>query len=267
MLKPIAADHHVSLTDADARPPRRLPAGDARDRERDELRDELELFQQKLYAEGTRALLIVLQGRDASGKDGLIRKVLTAFSPQGCTVTSFKAPTGAELRHDFLWRVHAAVPQFGTVGVFNRSHYEDVLVPRAHRTMERDALDRRYDQINAFEQLLCESGVRVVKFMLHVSRDEQRARLRKRLSNADKNWKFNAHDVEERALWDAYTEAYETAIARCSTDCAPWYIVPADRKPARDLLVARVLARIARDMAPEYPVAEPGMLMKASEVD
>jgi polyphosphate kinase 2 (PPK2 family) len=131
MLKPVESDDRIPLTDADARAPRRLPTGDARDRELEELRDELAGFQQKLYAEGTRALLVVLQGRDASGKDGLIRKVFTAFSPQGCTVTSFKAPAGAELRHDYLWRIHAAVPAFGTVGVFNRSHYEDVLVPRA----------------------------------------------------------------------------------------------------------------------------------------
>ena len=266
-LKPVHPDDKLDLADEDAAPPRRLPSGAARDKELETLREELTTFQLKLYAEGRRALLVVLQGRDAAGKDGLIRKVFTAFSPQGCTVTSFKAPAGDELRHDYLWRIHAALPAFGTVGVFNRSHYEDVLVPRVHDLVKKDVLERRYDEINDFERMLCENGVRVVKFMLHISRAEQKVRLEKRLSNANKNWKFNEHDVEERALWDGYTKAYREALRRCSTDCAPWYVIPADKKAVRDLLVARVLARVAKEMGPEFPKAEPGMLASASEIE
>ncbi len=267
MIHPVKPNAVVRLRDEDARPSRKLPGGDRRDRELETLRERLTAFQSVLYAEEKRSVLVVLQGRDASGKDGVIRKVFTAFNPQGCTVTSFKAPAGAELRHDYLWRVHAAVPARGTIGVFNRSHYEDLLVPRVHRTVDEDAWERRFQQINDFERMLVENGTTIVKFMLHVSRDEQKRRLQKRLDDPEKNWKFDAHDLEERALWDAYTEAYQAVLARCSTEWAPWYVVPSDKNSGRDLVVARVLADVARRMAPEYPAADEAVLASAAAIE
>jgi len=266
MLKPVTSDDHIALGDDDARPPRRLPSGAERDREIASSRKALTAFQERLYAEGTRGLLVVLQGRSASGKDGIVRKLFTAFSPQGCTVTSFKAPTGAELRHDYLWRIHAAVPSFGAIAVFNRSHYEDVIMPRVLGTVKGAALERRYEQINEFERMLDENGVRVVKFMLHVSRATQRERMQKRLANPDKRWKFDEHDLTERDRWDEYTEAYRAALSRCSTPHAPWYVVPGDDKRARDLLVARVMVRVAKEMAPDFPDLHPSDLTKSGEI-
>ncbi|HVT38323.1 MAG TPA: PPK2 family polyphosphate kinase [Gemmatimonadaceae bacterium] len=220
-------------------------------------------LQAALSAEGTRALLIILQGRDASGKDGTVRHVIGGFNPQACAVTAFKRPTELEARHDYLWRVHQAVPPAGTVGVFNRSHYEDVLVPRVHHHISRDTCRQRYREINAFERMLSDNGVRILKFFLHISRDEQARRLRERLSNPRKNWKFDAQDLVERARWRAYTRAYVSALSRCSTSWAPWFIVPADDKTVRNWLVSRTITDTLRDMAPRFPRIDAAVLKAA----
>jgi PPK2 family polyphosphate:nucleotide phosphotransferase len=224
------------------------------------LLERLAHYQSALYAEGRRALLVVLQGRDAAGKDGLIRKVFGAFGPQGCQVTSFSAPSEAELAHDFLWRVHLAAPPRGRVGVFNRSHYEDVLAVRVRELAPEEVWRRRYDHINDFERLLTDEGTTVLKFFLHISQEEQRERLRRRLTNPEKNWKFREGDLDDRALWTGYARAYEDALSRCSTPWAPWYVVPADKKPVRNYLVAHVLVDTLARMDPQYPRASPAVL-------
>jgi len=205
-------------------------------------------------------LLVLLQGRDASGKDGTIRKVFTAVNPQGCTVASFKAPTELEQHHDFLWRVHAQVPHRGMIGIFNRSHYEDVLVPRVHGSITKKEWLARYDEINDFEKMLDHNGVVILKFMLHVSRDEQKRRLMERLADETKNWKFRLGDLEDRAKWDDFTKAYEGALKHTSTKWAPWYIVPADDKDVRDWLVARTIADALDKLDLRYPPADPAVL-------
>jgi PPK2 family polyphosphate:nucleotide phosphotransferase len=238
----------------------RSPLGDE---SRKDLRQGLEAIteriddlQQALYAEGKRSLLVVFQARDAGGKDGCIRKVFGPLNPQGVRVTSFKAPSAEELAHDYLWRIHAAVPAMGLMGVFNRSHYEDVLVVRVHNLVPEAVWQPRYEQINAFEAMLSASGVTLLKFYLHVSPEEQRERLLKRLDKPAKNWKFNPDDLKERALWEEYDEAYLDMLNRCSTPGAPWYLVPADDKPARDVLVAEVLLETLKRMDPKFPKAD-----------
>jgi len=223
-----------------------------------DLRDALDTLQRLLYATRRHALLVVLQGMDTSGKDGTIRKVLGGVNPQGCAVTGFKVPTAEEAGHDFLWRIHRAVPPRGMIGVFNRSHYEDVLVVRVEELVPKQAWKRRYDAINAFERNLAESDVHIVKFFLHISKDTQRERLCNRLEDPTDRWKFRAADLETRAKWDAYQEAYEEALSRCSTSYAPWYVVPADKKWYRNLVVARVVARTLRDLQMEWPPLEEG---------
>jgi len=224
----------------------------ARDR-LEELREELAAFQERLWAEQGQSLLIVLQALDAGGKDGLIRKVITAFNPQGTRVTGFGVPTEEELRHDFLWRVHAAVPGKGRIGVFNRSHYEDVLVARVQKLVSKSVWEKRYEQINAFEATLAASGTRIVKLYLHISRDEQRERFQKRLDNPDKHWKWSSGDLETRDRWDDFQSAYADAMERCSTVHAPWFVVPANHKWYRDLAVAEILVEAAREMDPQWP--------------
>ncbi len=224
----------------------------ARDR-LEELREELAAFQERLWAEQGQSLLIVLQALDAGGKDGLIRKVITAFNPQGTRVTGFGVPTEEELRHDFLWRVHAAVPGKGRIGVFNRSHYEDVLVVRVKKLVPKSVWEKRYEQINAFEATLAASGTRIVKLYLHISRDEQRERFQKRLDNPDKHWKWSSGDLETRDRWDDFQSAYADAMERCSTVHAPWFVVPANHKWYRDLAVAEILVEAAREMDPQWP--------------
>lgn len=199
-------------------------------------------MQAKLYADRRYALLVVLQAIDGGGKDSTIRRVCGAFNPQGCTVTSFKEPSREELAHDFLWRVHAHVPTRGHIAVFNRSHYEDVLVPHAEKTLPHEIIEKRYQHINDFERMLVDGGTRVVKIFPHISRREQRLRLEERLAMPEKHWKFSVSDIEKRRRWRAYREAYELALARCSSQHAPWYLVPADRKWFRDLAVAEILA-------------------------
>jgi PPK2 family polyphosphate:nucleotide phosphotransferase len=215
--------------------------------------DVINEWQDKLYAEGERALLVVLQGTDTAGKDGTIRHVFNETGPLGVTVTAFRAPSELELAHDFLWRAHLACPRRGCIGIFNRSHYEDVLVGRVRQLAPKKAIEQRYDQINAFEKTLAENGTTILKFMLHISKDEQRERLQDRLDKPESRWKFNPSDLEDRKLWDDYQQAYEVMLERCSTDWAPWYVIPADRKWARNAAVAAIVRETLEAMAPEYP--------------
>lgn len=213
----------------------------------------IDRLQDRLYAEGARALLVVLQGIDTSGKDGTVRGVFNQCGPLGVNVTAFGRPTDLELKHDYLWRVHQAVPKRGIVGIFNRSHYEDVLVVKVRKLAPTKQIEQRYDQINAFEQHLTENGVTVLKFMLHISKSEQKERLQERLDQPDKNWKFNADDLEDRKHWTEYERAYETALERCSTKHAPWRIVPADKKWRRNAIIAAIVRGTLEEMAPRYP--------------
>lgn len=210
-------------------------------------------LQYRLGAERKQALLIVLQGLDTAGKDGTIRHVMTGMNPQGCKVTSFKVPTTEEAAHDFLWRVHKAVPELGEVGIFNRSHYEDVLVVRVHKLVPKEVWSERYDQINQFESILAANGVRILKFFLHISKDEQRKRLMQRIDDPGRQWKISEADFHERKFWNDYTDAYEHAIAKCSTDDAPWFIIPSNKKWFRNLAVSHVIAETLEDMNPKFP--------------
>jgi PPK2 family polyphosphate:nucleotide phosphotransferase len=216
-------------------------------------------LQARLYAEHERSLLIVLQAMDTGGKDGTIKGVFQGVNPQGCQVWSFKAPSSEEHDHDFLWRYHQRVPSAGMIGIFNRSHYEEVLVVRVKSLVAEQVWRDRYDTINAFERALTASGVALVKFFLHISKDEQRRRLQSRLDDSEKHWKFSANDVAERAYWDDYQRAFEDALTKCSTPYAPWYVVPADTKWYRNLVVARTIADTLEAMDPRYPPAEPGL--------
>jgi PPK2 family polyphosphate:nucleotide phosphotransferase len=222
-------------------------------------------LQDRLWAEGKQAVLVVLQGIDTAGKDGVIRKVMTAFNPQGCPVTSFKVPSPEELAHDYLWRVHQHVPKKGEIGIFNRSHYEEVLVVRVHGLVPRRDWSKRYDQINAFERMLTQTGTTIVKFFLSIDRDEQRERFQARYDDPTKRWKFSMGDLEERKLWDDYQAAFEDALGRTSTDWAPWYVIPANHKWFRDLAVATILADTIAGLKPAYP--EPGDLPAALVID
>jgi PPK2 family polyphosphate:nucleotide phosphotransferase len=213
----------------------------------------LTAVQDRLWAEAKHAVLVVLQGIDASGKDGTIRHVMGAFNPMGCQVTSFKVPTAIELAHDFLWRVHQRTPGRGEIGIFNRSHYEEVLVVRVHELVPKSVWSKRYDQINAFEQTLAESGTTILKFFLWIDRDEQKERFQDRLDDPGKRWKFKLGDLDERRLWDSYIAAYEDALSRCSTAWAPWYVVPANRKRFRNLAVTEILADALEALDPHYP--------------
>jgi PPK2 family polyphosphate:nucleotide phosphotransferase len=219
----------------------------------------LAAFQELLYAQAKHAVLVVLQAMDTGGKDGAISHVFSGVNPQGCSVTSFKVPTELETSHDFLWRIHAAVPRRGTIGIFNRSHYESVLVERVHQLVPRHVWRDRYDQINAFEQMLTEEGVTILKFFLHISKDEQKRRLQARLDDREKHWKFSANDLKERKFWDDYQEAYEEAIGRCSTKAAPWFVVPADHKWYRNWVLSDIITRALRGLHMKYPEAAKGL--------
>lgn len=210
-------------------------------------------LQQVMWAQGEHALLIVLQALDAGGKDGVIRHVMSGVNPQGCQVTSFKVPTEEELEHDYLWRIHKATPRRGYIGIFNRSHYEDVLVVRVHNLVPEDVWQQRYEQINHFERLLADSGTTILKFFLYISKDEQKERFEARLRDPRKNWKFSVKDVKERGYWDDYVRAYEDALGRCSTPWAPWYIVPANRKWYRNLVISRIIVETLEKLDMHYP--------------
>jgi len=225
----------------------------------DGLRATLVEQQARLYAESRQSLLVVLQAMDTGGKDGTIRNVFSGVNPQGVTVTSFKAPTAEELAHDFLWRVHRAAPKKGQVAVFNRSHYEDVLVVRVHRLIGPKVVRARYAHIRAFEANLADAGTRVVKLYLHISKEEQRARLQSRLDDPAKHWKFDVGDLDERVLWPEYEQAFRDAISATTTAAAPWYVIPADRKWYRDWATLTVLTQTLKRMDPRYPPAPEGL--------
>jgi len=216
-------------------------------------RDSLFKLQERLYPERKRPLLVVRQAMDTGGKDGTVTHVIGNMNPQAVLISSFKAPTPEEKGHGFLWRIRKRLPEKGNIGIFNRSHYEDVLVARVHNLAPPDVIERRYEKINAFERKLTRSGTRVVKLMLHISYDEQRQRLIDRLKNPDKHWKFSEHDIDERGYWDDYQSAYSTAISRCSTDWAPWFVIPADDKDYRNWAVASILIETLEEMNPQYP--------------
>ena len=226
---------------------------EAADRLKDENVERARDLQERLYAESEQALLIVLQAMDAGGKDSTTEHVFGPLNPQGVNVASFKAPTELELRHDFLWRVHAQAPPHGLIKVFNRSHYEDVLIVRVHGWAEPDVIERRYEHIRNFEDLLADARTRVVKVMLHISKDYQLERFRRRLERPDKHWKFNPGDLDERKLWADYMRAFEVALEQTSTEAAPWYVVPAETRWFRDLVVSQILVNTLEAMDPQYP--------------
>jgi PPK2 family polyphosphate:nucleotide phosphotransferase len=246
---------NINLSDWD---PESTPAwkSDKDDAEKciQELNTKLEALQELLFAQGKHKILIVLQGMDTSGKDGVIRRVFEGVNPQGVRVASFKVPTAPELAHDYLWRIHQQVPGRGEMVIFNRSHYEDVLVVRVHNLVPPEQWKRRYAQINHFEQMLLEEGTTILKFFLHIDAEEQRERLLARLDEPAKRWKFNPGDLEERKLWDEYQKAYESALSKTSQDGAPWIIVPANRKWYRDLIISAALVDTLKDLKMEYPL-------------
>lgn len=213
----------------------------------------LEELQYLLYADGGKSLLIVLQGIDAAGKDGLIRNVFTAFNPQGAQVTSFKVPAGREIAHDYLWRVHAACPPRGSIGIFNRSHYEDLIVPMLNKSLSRNQITSRIDHINSFEKMLTDEGMVIVKFLLHISRDEQWERLMARLEESNRNWKFRMGDLAERQRWDKYIATFSKIVISTSTEYAPWYVIPANSKWFRDFAVSGIVRSAMQSMHLQWP--------------
>lgn len=249
----VPAGSQVSLADYDPG----FTGGYSEKREaKDDLRDNIDRLrdlQEVLWAEDKHALLIVLQAMDAGGKDGTIRHVFSGVNPQGCQVTSFKVPSKEELDHDYLWRVHKAVPGKGTIGIFNRSHYEDVLVVRVHNLVPPEVWGQRYEQINQFEKLLFDTGTTILKFFLHISKEEQKERFEARLSDPHKNWKFSLGDVEERAYWDEYARAFEDVLSRCSTPWAPWFVVPANHKWYRNLAVSQIIVETLEKLDMRFP--------------
>jgi PPK2 family polyphosphate:nucleotide phosphotransferase len=230
---------------------------EAAQKERAVLLDELQDLHERLWAEDERSVLLVLQGMDTAGKDGVIRRVLRGLNPQGCSVTGFKPPTTTELAHDYLWRVHVARPKRGQLGVFNRSHYEDVVTARVLGIIDEEHCRRRYEHVRDFEQMLTDEGTTLLKVFLHISSDEQRKRLQARLDDPTKRWKFRPEDLDTRKQWDAYQSTYEKAITETSTKSAPWWIVPSDRKWVRDVAVERLLLDVFRGLDPRFPPPDP----------
>ncbi len=219
----------------------------------EEEKEKLAALQYRLFAENKQALLVVLQGPDAAGKDGTIRHVLSGVNPQGCRVQSFKQPTGHELEHDFLWRVHLWAPERGQIMVFNRSHYEDVLIVRVKGLVKEEVWRNRYSLINSFEQLLADRGTKTLKFFLNISKEEQLKRFEKRLKDPTRHWKISESDYSEREYWDDYVTAFEEALSRCSTDQSPWFVIPANHKWARNVIIARILREAMEEMDPQMP--------------
>lgn len=220
------------------------------------LQKEMRDLQTKLFASQSKALLVILQGIDASGKDGTIKAVMSGINPLGCQVTAFKEPAGAETKHDYLWRIHNALPPKGFIGIFNRSQYEEILVPAVHESIDRSAIEKRYRQINQFERMLTEEGTTVIKFFLHISKKEQLQRLEMRLADPQKNWKYSKNDLVERKHWAAYMKEYERILQQCSTKWARWRLVPADHKWYRNLVVAEEIVRVLQSMNLKYPVID-----------
>jgi len=221
------------------------------------IHERLTTLQEVLYAQAKHAVLVVLQAMDTGGKDSTIRHVFGPLNPQGVRAIGFKAPTPMELAHDYLWRIHNEIPAKGMIHVFNRSHYEDVLVVRVHNLIPQSEIKKRYDQINAFEKHLSENGVTIVKFLLHIGKDEQKLRLQSRLDRPDKHWKFNVADLNERDLWKDYQKAFDVALNRCSTSNGPWYVVPANHKWSRDVIVGRIVLETLKQLDLKYPDSDP----------
>ena len=249
----IAPGEKVNLKKRDARADDLFPDREAAEAATKECAKAIDALQNALWAEHSRALLVILQGIDTSGKDGTVRGVFNKCGPLGVNVTAFGRPSEEELARDFLWRIHMAAPKKGMIGVFNRSQYEDVLVVKARGLAPAEVIEQRYEQINAFEKHLTENGTTVLKFMLNISKDEQKERLQARLDEPEANWKFNPSDLEDRALWDEYQKAYEIVLDRCSTEHAPWRVVPADRKWQRNAIIASVVHKTLEEMNPKYP--------------
>ena len=226
---------------------------DMADRQLVKYRAKLDQLQELLYAGHQHALLIVLQAMDAGGKDGTIRHVMSGVNPQSCDVASFKAPTALELGHDFLWRVHKVVPIKGNIGIFNRSHYEDVLIARVPKLVPKSVWSKRYAHINDFERMLADNGVKILKFFLHISKDEQKRRFEERLADPNKRWKVSPADFEERKLWDQYMIAFEAALTKCSFDWAPWYVIPANKKWFRNCAISQIIVEALESLDMEYP--------------
>jgi PPK2 family polyphosphate:nucleotide phosphotransferase len=224
-----------------------------------DLEARMDVLQEKLYAQGKYALLVVLQAMDAGGKDGAMKKVFKGVNPQGFKIANFKAPTPLELAHDFLWRVHQQVPPKGYIGIFNRSHYEDVLVVRVNNIVPEDVWRARYDHINNFEKMLSDNGVKILKFFLHISKEEQKERFQARLDDPQKHWKFSLGDLPVREKWEDYMQAYSDAISSCNTDYAPWHIVPANKKWYRDYIITKTIVDTLESMPLKYPDPEPGL--------
>ena len=250
------------MTRLDERDPRDGLGLDGKRQAKDRLDDliaELALLQNRLYAEGRRSILLVLQGLDASGKDGTIRSVFTGVNPQGCRVVSFKAPTSNERAHDYLWRIHSACPRRGEIGIFNRSHYEDVVTVGVRQLAPEPVWRKRLAHINDFERLLTDEGTTLIKVYLHLSREEQRERLQERVDNPEKRWKFRAGDLEDRARWSDFRRVFEETLTKTSTEWAPWYMVPADRNWVRNVAVASLLVETLRRLDPKLPKPEEGI--------
>lgn len=249
----IASNQKVRLRDYDPNDVSHAPDKDKANEKNAETQKQLSELQELVFAGRERKVLIVLQGMDASGKDGTIRHVMGGFNPQGTRVVSYGKPTTPELAHDYLWRIHQQVPGKGEIVVFNRSHYEDVLVVRVHNLVPQAQWKQRYAQINEFERMLVENGTVLLKFFLHISKDEQRERLQERIEDPTKRWKFQHGDLEERKLWPDYERAYEEALSRCSTAEAPWYIVPANKKWYRNYVVGRIVIDTLKKLKMKYP--------------
>lgn len=255
----VDGDRKIKLSKIDPDDTGDIPDEETADAQLENERDRIISLQERLFAEGKQSLLVVFQATDTGGKDGAIRKVFSGVNPQGCSVASFGVPTEEELAHDALWRYHYRTPRKGQIGIFNRSHYEEVLVVRVKQLASKKTWKRRYDEINEFERLLASSGTRILKFYLHISRDEQRERLQDRLDDPEKHWKFRTGDLDDRALWDDFQKAFEDAINTCAAPHAPWFVVPANHKWYRDVVVARTVADTLADMDPQWPEEEPGL--------
>src|SRR6476646_4426767 len=255
----VRTGHPIVLADLDPNESNAYQSKKDAEQELEKQRQRLQELQARLFAEQKQSLLIVLQAIDTGGKDGTIKHVCQGVNPQGCQVWSFKQPSIEELNHDFLWRYHQRTPGRGMIAIFNRSHYEDVLVTRVKQLVPEEIWRERYQLINEFEHMLALNHIMVLKFFLHISKDEQKRRLESRLAEPDKRWKFSVNDVKERLLWDDYQIAFQDAINSCSTEYAPWYVVPANRKWYRNLVVARTIADTLESMNPQYPADPPGL--------